>query len=340
VKIVIADYPDVIKRNLDYEKAILQKHIPDIEIVTYSYVDKAEFYNIIKDTDALLTAFLRIDAVVMDQAPKLKCVGFNSTGYNFIDYDEATRRGIAIIPIAEYCTNEVADHTLALILSLSRGIKHYINDIDKKKKWQYHSILLERLTGKTLCIFGLGKIGRAVAERAMAFGLRIMAFDPFANMAMAKRLGIELVDADAACQNADIITNHMRQTKENYHFFNKNRLEKMLKNPIFINTARGECVCEKDLVQALNSGLISGAGLDVLSQENPDLADCELTNKTNVIITPHAAFYSRESLNDLQRISCENVAHYLKHEYDKVFKIVNWQEIAPLVGKNLKEAQK
>ncbi|WP_196594205.1 NAD(P)-dependent oxidoreductase [Pectinatus sottacetonis] len=333
MKIVIADYPDVIARNLDYEKAVLKRHLPDVQIETYSYTDKNEFYRIIKDADALLTAFINIDADVMDHAPKLKCVSFNSTGYNFIDYDEASKRGIAIIPIAEYCTNEVADHTMALILSLSRGIKHYIDDVDKKGLWQYHSISLERLNRKTLCIFGLGKIGQAVAKRASAFGLRILAFDPFADETMAKKLHIELVDADTACEQADIITNHMRQTKENYHFFSRSKFEKMIKRPLFINTARGECVCEEDLIRALDVGIIRGAGLDVLSQEDPDLSDCKLTNRKNVIITPHAAFYSRESLEDLQRISCENAAHYLKKEYEQVFRIVNWPEIKSVVLK-------
>lgn len=335
MKIVISDYPDVLGRNIDYEQTILKKYLPQAEIVIYPYKNKSAFFEIMKDANALLTAFLPIDVDVMEHAENLQCVSFNSTGYDFIDYEEACKRKIAIIPIAEYCTQEVADHTMALVLSLARGIKHYIRDVDVDQRWQYYSVPpLHRLSGATLAIFGLGKIGQAVARRAQAFGLKVIAFDPFVKKSVAEDLNVELKDTESIWNEADIITNHMRQTTENHHFFCWQVFEKMKRNPIFINVARGGSVCEEDLAWALDKKYIRAAGLDVLEKEAPDLLKCDLTNRENVILTPHAAFYSEESLSDLQRISCENAAHYLRKEYASVFKIVNWEEIYEAVLKN------
>ena len=115
----------------------------------------------------------------------------------------------------------------------------------------------------------------------------------------------------------------MAQSKDNYHFFDWQAFEKMEKKPFFINVGRGNAVDEDALVRALDEGLLSGAGLDVLSEEDSDLWNCKLTNRENVILTPHAAFYSEESMRDLQTISCMNLVYYLKGEYEKVKWIVN-----------------
>lgn len=330
MKVVITDYPDVLGRDLPYETGILQNGLPGAEIRVYPYdgEKRAELYETISDADAILTAFLPLDKEALDRAPRLKCVAFNATGYDFIDYEEACRRNIAIIPIGEYCTWEVADHTLALILALSRGLKHYIGEIDVRRRWQYYSITgLRRLDGCTLGIFGFGKIGRAVAARAKGFGLNILACDPRLTSEEAQTLGVAPATAEEIWERADIVSNHMNQTERNRRLFCMETFRKMRKKPIFINCGRGGSVAQEDLVRALDEGLVSGAGLDVLEEEAPDLARCGLTNRENVIITPHAAFYSETSLRELQRISCENLVYYLNGDYDKVFKIVNLAEI-------------
>ena len=138
MKVVISDYPSVIGRDLEYEKSILQTGLEECEVVVYPYKDSLEFLQIMEEADALLTAFLPIDKEVLARCKRLKCIGYNSTGYDSTDFEEATKRKIAIIPIEEYCTQEVAEHTMALILALTRQLKHYINDIDKRKIYQYH----------------------------------------------------------------------------------------------------------------------------------------------------------------------------------------------------------
>ncbi|EKQ58088.1 MULTISPECIES: NAD(P)-dependent oxidoreductase [unclassified Clostridium] len=325
MKIVITDYKDVLGRDLEYEKSILSKGLKDAEIVIYEYNgNQNEFLEVIEGADAILTAFLDINKTVINACKNLKCISINAVGYDCVDLEEATKRNIAVCPIGEYCTQEVADHTMSLILTLSRGIKHYINDIDKKKIWKYHSISnLQRIEGQTLGIFGFGKIGRAVAKRALAFGMKVVAVDPYAKAEDAKMLGVTLVEPEYIWENADIISNHMNQNGSNNNFFTINEFRKMEKKPIFINAGRGSSVNEDDLLQAIDEELLRGAGLDVLEEENPDLENNKLVGRENVIITPHAAFYSETSMRELQRISCENIVYYLNGEKVKVNRIVN-----------------
>jgi len=325
VKIVITDYKDVLERNLEYEKNILSQGLKDVEIVIYEYDDDPnEFLEVIKDADAILTAFLDINKTVINGCKNLKCISINAVGYDCVDLEEATKKNIAVCPIGEYCTQEVAEHTMSLILSLSRGIKHYINDIDHKKMWKYQSINnLQRIEGQTLAIFGFGKIGRAVAKRALAFGMKVVAVDPYVKVEDAKVFNVKLVDAEYVWENADIISNHMNQNSTNKKFFTINEFKKMKKTPIFINASRGSSVDEDDLLIALEENLLRGVGLDVLAEENPDLEKNKLVGRENVIITPHAAFYSETSMRELQRISCENIVYYLNGEKEKVNRIIN-----------------
>lgn len=325
MKVVITDYKDVLERDLEYEKNILSKGLKDVEIVIYEYNgDQNEFLKVIKDADAILTAFLDINRTVISECKNLKCISINAVGYDCVDLNEATKKNIAVCPIGEYCTQEVAEHTMSLILALSRGIKHYINDIDKKKIWKYHSINnIQRIEGQTLAIFGFGKIGRAVAKRALAFGMKVVAVDPHVKDEDAKNLNVTLVDAEYVWENADIISNHMNQNVSNNNFFTINEFRKMEKKPVFINAGRGSSVNEDDLLRAIDENLLRGVGLDVLAEENPDLENNMLVGKENVIITPHAAFYSETSMRELQRISCENIVYYLNGEKKKVSRIVN-----------------
>lgn len=325
MKIVITDYPDTMGRNLAYEEAILKRGLPGCETICYLYRgDKEELKRLVSDADAVLTAFLYFDKELLDSAPGMKCICFNATGYNAVDYEEACRRNIGIVPIGEYCTGEVADHTMALVLALARGLKHYGHDIDDLKRWQYYSgQKLRRISGMTMGILGLGKIGRAVAERAKSFGIHVIAYDPYLPAEIARKTGAELVSLPEIAERCHIITNHMILSEENRGLLDEKFFGSLKQCPIFVNTGRGEVVNHSALVKALDEGRVFGAGLDVLAQENPDLAQEELAGRENVIITPHAAFYTVETLKALQDISCENVVHYLRGEYDLVNRIVN-----------------
>ncbi|MBV4431474.1 C-terminal binding protein [Clostridium tyrobutyricum] len=325
MKILVSDYPGTCSRDTYYEEKILKEHIKDVQVVFYEYSDenKEGFLKELEDADGLITAFIKIDSEVLDRATKLKCISINATGYNNVDIEELKARKIGLCNVHEYCTQEVAAHTLALILSLSRQIKHYQNDIEEKNIWDYNTASgMRRIKGQTLAIFGLGRIGQVVAKMAQAFGMKVIAVDAFLPLKIAKKLNVKMVDKETALKDADIISNHMNQTDETTYYFAIEEFQKMKKCPIFINVARGAAVKEEDMITALDKGFIRGAGLDVLEAENPVLKDNPLLHRENVILTPHAAFCSETSMKDLQRISCENMVYFLNGEYEKVFKMI------------------
>lgn len=327
MKIVIADYAESMMPSHTLEKQVLTAGLPGSQVVTYAYRDdrREEFFRLIHDADALLTAFIKVDEELLAAAPRLKVVAINATGYDNVDLIAARRQGVAVCPVGEYCTADVAEFTIMAMLTLVRNLKAYLTDVDVHHQWRYdYAQPQRRLSNLTLGIFGLGKIGRAVASRAAALGMRVLAVDPFISRQdyapVADR--VSLVSAAALFRQADIISNHMNANDSNYRFFTADRFQQMSKHPYFINMARGVEVDEGDLVAALDSGQLKGAALDVLATEFPDLAHNPLVGRENVLVTPHVAFYSSDSLEALQKISCQNIVYYLTGHPEKVFKLV------------------
>ena len=326
MKILISDYAAGLMTTHDYEYDILQFSIPDVEIEVYVYTDenREEFLKKMEDVDALLTAYIKIDKEVLDRSKKLKCISINATGYDNVDLEEATKHKVGVFPVGEYCTLDVAEHTIALMLALNKNIKHYSYDIDQRHIWKYDSIDSPvRIGNQILGVFGFGKIGKCVSKLAQGLGMEVIAHDPNVDRDLAKSMGVKLVDKETVLKTADVITNHMNLDKSNTAYFTKRDFELMEKKPIFLNLGRGMSVNEDDLAYALDKGLIRAAGLDVLHDETPDLKHHKLAHRENVIITPHSAFFSVDSMRDLQRISCENIAYYLHGKKDKVFKLIN-----------------
>lgn len=326
-KIVICDYSNVMEASYDRTIKALEDSmgsaLKDYQVVIEPYENDEKLIATLQDAEGLITAFLEIGEEILSRTPALKCISVSAVGYGNIDCYAANRHGVKVCHIAEYCTQEVAEHTFSLMGALNRNLMFYRNAIENEHKWVYHEISGGRtLSNKTLAIWGYGKIGKRVAEIAKGYRMTILAVDPYANPEAARLEGVEIVDADEALQRADVISNHMNLTTDNKHYFCQETFGKMEKKPIFINVGRGACVNEADLVKALDEGLISAAGLDVLEAEEPDLTQCQLLNRPNVIITPHSAFYSDDSIEALQKISGENMGYYLTGAVDKVFSIV------------------
>ena len=327
MKIVISDYKDSMMPSHDIEFEVLKKGLgEDVDVVVYEYSDdkKEEFYQVIQDADALLTAFIQFDKEMFNHAPNIKVISINATGYDNVDLSVAKSRHVGICPVGEYCTIDVAEYTISLILSLVKNLKIYSYDVEKNHKWRYEvGEENKRIQDLTLGVFGFGKIGKAVAKRAVALGMRVLACDPKADKEEAVKLDVEIVDPEQLLKESDVITNNMNLNESNYHFFDLEKFSKMAQKPYFINMGRGACVVEEDLSKALDLGYIKGAGLDVLKDEHPDLVHHDLVNRNNVIITPHAAFYTSSSIADLQRISSQNIVYYLTNQKEKVFKLVS-----------------
>ncbi|WP_071392793.1 NAD(P)-dependent oxidoreductase [Bacillus tuaregi] len=327
MKILISDYPECMMPTHELEIELLKKGLGNhIEVDVFSYYEnnKEEFYEHLRDADALLTAFIQFDKEAFNHAPNLKVISLNSTGYDAVDIEEATFRGIGVCPVGEYCTQDVAEGTLAFMLALNKGHKHYITDVDQRARWDFASFKPSpRMETQTLGIFGFGKIGRCVASKAKHLCKKVIAYDPYVDKSLAADLGVELVSPEEIYKEADMITNHMNLNNSNIRFFDKKAFNSMEKKPIFINMGRGLSVDEDALVDALDKGKVRAAGLDILINETPDLNNHPLAHRENVIITPHASFYSTTSFEALQEISCWNIIHYLNGEKDKLFKLVN-----------------
>ena len=326
MRILICDFPDSMAPDHAREAAILRagleaEHGP-VEVVVLPYDDGAHdrFVAELARADALVTGFLPLPAAVLEQAGSLRCISINATGYDTVDLGTARRLGIAVMCIGEYCTRDVAEHTIALILALNRNLKHFWGEVDSRRRWAYDSAApSDRLSDQTLGIVGLGRIGSATARLAQGLGMRVIATDPYVSPDRAEAVEAGLCSPAALFAQADVVSNHMNATPENVGYFDAEAFAAMARRPLFVNTARGSAVVEADLVAALDSGLLRGAGLDVLADETPRLDGHPLTGRPNVIVTPHSAFHSTASIEALIRISCENVVHHLNGDHDKVF---------------------
>lgn len=330
MKIVICDYAADLGRPYEYEIGLLKAALPDAKVVVYEYRDenKQEFIELMRDADAAINTYVTFDREILSQCGKLKYIALNAMGYNMVDVAAATEFGVMVCPVAEYCTEEVAEHTLALMLALCRGLRKYIKDIENHV-WDYMGAgEIERISGKTITIFGFGRIGKAVALRCLALGLNVQVVSGSLKAEAAEALGLKLVDWQTALETSDILANHMSMNAKNANFFDLSKFERAAdRKPLFLNTGRGGTVVQDDLVKALDMGYLRGAGLDVLDSENPNFSTLKLLGRDNVIITPHAGFYSIQSARALQDIACATVISAMTGKYDEIGKIVNKKEL-------------
>lgn len=255
-------------------------------------LEEAELVEAVRDMDALLTLLTdRVDGDLMDATgPQLKVVSNYAVGIDNIDIQAATDRGIVVTNTpADEINEAVAEHTWALILALARRIVE-ADEATRKgayKGWEPNIFLGRTLLGKTLGIIGLGRIGSMVARRAAGYQMQILYYKRNRDEEKEKELGVEYADLDTLLGKSDFLTLHIPLTEETRHMVNKEMLAKMKKGAFIINTARGSVVDEHDLVEALRSGHLAGAALDVFDNEpniNPELIGME-----NTILTPHIA---------------------------------------------------
>ena len=323
-KVLICDYTNALEPNYEPTISGMSEAFGEpVECLIRPYVSDEELVQELAGASGLITGFLEIGEEILAQVPDLACISVSGVGYSNIDVAAAKRHHVAVCHIREYCTEEVAEHTFALIGALNRHLKYYTKRVEEEHEWKYQTIGGEKnLSGQTLAIFGFGKIGKRVAALAGAYGMKVLAVDPYADEKDAACRGVRLVSAGEAFAEADVITNHMNLTVENEHYFDERAFSNMQKDPIFINVGRGRCVDETALQQALDSGKIRAAGLDVLEAEAPDLTSCGLLGRENVILTPHSAFYSAESILKLQRISGANMGYFLAGAQEKIDAVV------------------
>ena len=271
--------------------------------------------------DGLLNQYAPLTRAVLERLPKCKVIAKYGVGVDTVDLKAATDFGIIVTNVPDYCFDEVADHTISLMLTLARKTV-FFNQKVKSNQWDFRQgIPIHRIRNKTLGLIGCGRIGREVARKMSTFGVRVIAYDPY----IADTGGaIAFVDLDTVLRESDFISIHCSLNESTRHLLGGREFQKMQRKPLVINVARGPIIEEKELIRALNEGRISGAGLDVLEKEPPD-PDNPLLKMDNVILSPHVAFYSEESIRELKQRATEGVSAVLLGEWPRV--VVNREVI-------------
>jgi phosphoglycerate dehydrogenase-like enzyme len=241
---------------------------------------------------------------VLAGLPQLRVISRNGVGYDAINVPAATRRGVVVTITPEGNYQAVAEHAMALLLAVARSIVQNANDT-RKGIWRRRTIFIP-MRGKTLGLVGLGRIGRSVAIRAAAFGLRLLAFETFPDLDFVNSHAIRLVDLDTLLAESDFVSLHTPMTKETQGLINARTLGLMKRGSLLINTARGGLVNEGDLLEALKSGHLAGAGLDVLATEPPP-AGHPLLALDNVIVSPHVSALDSQAVTDMSVAAAQNI---------------------------------
>jgi len=265
----------------------------------------------LESADALIVrSAVQADAALLANAKKLRVIGRAGVGVDNIDLDAATRQGIAVMNTPGANAVAVAEHTLGMMLAMARHLCR-ANALTHSGKWEKKSLQGTELRGKTLGIAGLGRIGMEVARRARAFGMVLVAHDPFVSAGVAKEQGIRLTNLDELYAAADYITLHVGLTPQTAGMINADALQKMKKGVRLVNCARGELVHEADLAEALKQGLVAAAALDVFAEE--PLKQSPLMSMENVILTPHIGGATSEAQEAVGVQIAQQVREYLKH---------------------------
>ncbi|MDP4285334.1 MAG: D-2-hydroxyacid dehydrogenase [Bacteroidota bacterium] len=283
------------------------------ETIIYDRSTKSETLVRIKDADIVLSNKALLTEDIINEAVKLKYIGVMATGYNVVDTVAAHKRNIVVTNVPAYSTASVAQLTFAIILELSNNVAKYAQSVNNgdwvhSKDFSYQIAAMMELEHKTLGIIGFGKIGQAVAKIALAFGMQVIASHKHPERDQME--GVRFLTEDSCFQQADIISLHCPLTEQNKYFVNQRLLKMMKPSAFVINTSRGDLINEQDLAGALNSGLIAGAGLDVLSTEPPS-ENNPLFKAKNCLVTPHIAWATYEARYRLMEGIIRNVQAFL-----------------------------
>jgi len=314
-----------------WEKSILKRGLKGHEIVFYQDPLDADTVDLVRDFD-IVSVFIysTIDEVILNKLSKLKAIATRSTGFDHIDLEACRKRGITVFNVPIYGENTVAEHTFALILALSRNVhKAYMKTI--RRDFSIEGLIGFDLKGKTIGVIGAGFIGLNVIRIAKGFDMNVLVYDVNQNKMIAEVLGFKYVSLDELLGNSDIITLHVPYNKYTHHLINRESIKKIKNGAVLINTSRGGVAETEALIEAIDSKILSGIGLDVLEGEGlikeekqllydpqkvEDLGkivkDHILLGKENVVFTPHIGFYSHEALERILETTMQNINLFLE----------------------------
>lgn len=303
-KVVITDYEFA---SLAPEEEVFNRAGVDIEFIKAQCNTEDEIIEAAKDADGLLNQYAQITRRVIESLPNLKVISRYGVGVNTIDIQAATENNVLVCNVTDYCMDEVSDHAFALLMACTRKVVLLNNEV-KKGNWDFkEGVPIYRLRNRVLGLVGLGRIPQTLAKKAQAFGIKVISYDPFVPKEVAKNLNVELVELNELCAQSDFISVHAPLIDATRGMISDPQFNVMKKESFIINTARGPVIDEKALIRALEAGKIAGAGLDVVEDE-PIASDNPLLKMDNVILNPHAAWYSEEAQLELKTKTAQNVA--------------------------------
>lgn len=319
VKIYRDDRPKVVITDFDFGDIEVERKILEAvgaEVIGLQSKKEEDLFEAAQDCAAMINQYAHVGRNTISQMNKCEVIARYGVGVDIVDVEAATERGILVTNVLDYCTEEVADHAIALWMTLARKLPDY-DRATHQGIWQWQSGQpVHRLRGRTMGIVSFGKIGQAIALRAKAFGTKIIAFDPFLPVDVAKQHGVELVSKADLLARSDYILMQAPMTPETRHFLSDPEFAAMKPGVILVNTGRGPTVDNAALYRALTDGHLASAGLDDPEEEpakraNWDPAGNPIFNLPNVLVTPHAAYYSEESILAARTTAATQVAKVL-----------------------------
>ncbi|HJM43950.1 MAG: C-terminal binding protein [Nitrospinota bacterium] len=310
IKVVLTDY---VWESLEPEESLFRSL--DVEFLAIQCKSTEELVEAARGARVLLnTYFAPLDRSLFEALPSLKMIARYGIGVDTIDLEAATDHGIIVTNNPTYCLDEVAEHTLALLLAMARNIAVYDRDV-RRGVWDVEAAKpMHRIAGKTLGVLGLGSIARKVAARARAFEMRVLYHDPYVPAEEGEKEGVEAASLDRLFEESDFLTVHTPLLPDTRHMIGEAQLRRMKPTACLINCARGPIVDNEALVRALSEGWIAAAGLDVVEDPPPLSPDHPLLSFPRNIVTPHSAWYSEEAMEGLHEGAPAEAARFLRGE--------------------------
>jgi D-3-phosphoglycerate dehydrogenase / 2-oxoglutarate reductase len=299
--------------NLKYEEDVFAESGLEIEFIKAQCKTEEQVIELARQADAILNQYAPISRSVIESLENARVISRYGVGINTIDLEAATEKGITVANVPDYGMEEVSNHTLALLLSWARKVPLLNNEV-KKGNWDFKACVpIHRFNEQTVGVLGFGRIPRRFIEKVKPLGFKLAAYDPFVSAEDMAAVGVRKMELNEIIREADYLSVHVPLVKDTFHLLNAERFSQMKKNAVIINTARGPIIDEKALIEALETGTIAGAALDV-TEEEPISIDSPLLNMDNVIITPHSAWYSEEAMVELRQKAARNIVQVLKGE--------------------------
>ncbi|WP_026699701.1 C-terminal binding protein [Salibacterium aidingense] len=304
-KVLVTDYTyDTLAPERDVLKTV------DAELIPAQCRTEEDVIDAARKVDGIINQYAPLSKEVIQSLSRCKIISRYGVGFDTIDVNTATKHGIMVSNVTDYCAEEVSNHAFALLLACARKIVQ-LHESVRNGNWDPKIMKpAYRMSGQKLGLIGFGNIPQMLSKKAQAFGLEVMAYDPFASLKTAASMGVHMVDLDILCRESDFISVHPPLNEKTRGMLSDDQFSLMKTSAFVINTSRGPVIDEAALIRALQTEEIAGAGLDVLETE-PMMPDHPLRDMDNVILTPHAAYYSTASELELKQKTAQNVADVL-----------------------------